>query len=221
MAKRTKRRLVITLKDSDGTLRDAFDLKLLAKNFPMISVKATPLRIYSQGSLLASEDYDHFSIPPDLNLHLSDKLSEQHHYFDTTEVRSQIESTTFEGAELFTWYSPAVSDLTPFMDRKSLTFNNFELIKVDDATVTKHSRLLLSMHVHKADSILQMSLPSAYCTLARKGMIIGPYEMNDLAVRGRNREWGLWVSFYLCLIEGGQAWGELHIPYASRGEPDS
>lgn len=88
--------------DQNSIGKKVFDLKII-QTFPIITTDSGKTKLIADGTEIEIDDYQHFSIPPDLGLHLTKSLGDNRHLrFNLNLVNSEEGILQEDFVRLFT-----------------------------------------------------------------------------------------------------------------------
>ncbi len=174
--------------DKESIGRKVFDLKII-QTFPILTTDSGKTKLMADGTETEIDDYQHFSIPPDLGLHLTKTLGENRHLRFNTNLVNQKEGTLTEDfVRLFTWCSRPISNYRQPIGK----WCQAQIICLPkDTQFTNNTGIFIDFFVHKnredAQKIPQLPyLDSRMRYIGdNSGNITGPYEFNKI-VRGNH-----------------------------------
>lgn len=175
--------------DDQNIGRKVFDLKIM-QTFPIISID-------NDNSILVTKDlkempingYDHLSIPPDLNLHLTSHVGlERHLNFKTNFVDYDSGLLKDNFLHLFTWMSKPIS----LYRQPHGTWHQAQMIfPPKDSLFTLSTGIFVDFFVHNIPDKTIVSDYQLFNSTMRlvgdnSGYIIGPYDFEQL-IRGKHQ----------------------------------
>lgn len=174
--------------DDSNVGRKVFDLKI-TQTFPIISIDRRGSYILSKGfRKIDINEYDHFSIPTDLNLHLTSNTGKQKHLkFKTELVDYRTGFLKINLLHLFTWMSCPIS----FYQQPHGIWYQAEIIfPPKDSLYTESTGIFIDFFVHNYSTEEKIKSYKLFDSAMRlvgdnSGYIIGPYEFSDL-IRGNH-----------------------------------
>jgi len=175
--------------DQASISRKVFDLKII-QAFPIITTDSGKTKLIANGTETAIDNYQHFSIPPDLSLHLTKSLGENRHLrFETNLVNREEGTLTEDFVRLFTWRSRPISNYRQPIG----TWHQAQIICLPkDQRFTDNTGIFIDFFVHKRPKYAQNIPELPYQDTSMRyigdnsGNILGPYEFNEI-VRGNHR----------------------------------
>jgi hypothetical protein len=201
---------------ADSIERKVFDLKI-TQTFPIISIESGGARLFSKKIKdLPIEEYNHLSIPPDLNLHLTrDTGDEKHLKFKTEVVNYDSGLLKIDFLPLFTWMSAPISNYR----QPHGTWNQAQLIfPPKDSKYSNSTGIFVDFFVHNyhAENLIKkhkLLNPTMRLVGDNSGYIIGPYELSE-TIRGNHSFspkflFSLRFGFY----ENKDGYSKIHIPF--------
>lgn len=175
--------------DDQNIGRKVFDLKVM-QTFPIISID-------NDDSILVTKDlkeipisgYDHLSIPPDLNLHLTNHRGLERHLKFKTDFVDHDSGLLKEGfLHLFTWMSKPISS---YREPRGVWHQAQMIFPPKDNLFTANTGIFVDFFVHNTPDKTIVGDYQLFDSAMRlvgdnSGYIIGPYEFEHL-VRGKHR----------------------------------
>jgi len=175
--------------DRDFIGRKVFDLKII-QTFPIITTESGKTKLRTKKEEIDINEYQHLSIPPDLNLHLTKSIREKRHLlFDIDLVNLNDGTLKEDWVHLFTWRSRPISNY-----RKPIgTWYQAQIIfPSKDDKFTENTGIFIDFFVHKRPEETQLIQYYPYLFEGMRfagvnhGNISGPYQFNEV-VRGKHR----------------------------------
>ena len=201
--------------------RKVFDLKIM-QTFPIISIDRGGSRLLSRKAKeIPIDEYDHLSIPPDLNLHLTRNTGNKRYLkFRTELVDYKSGLLKVDLLHLFTWMSSPVS----LYREPRGTWHQAQLIfPPKDSRYSNSTSIFVDFFVHNypcEDSIKNYKLFDSAMRLVgdNSGYIVGPYEFSQL-VRGNHKFspkflFSLRFGFY----ENEEGHSTIYVPFKIEGD---
>ena len=175
--------------DDKNVGRKVFDLKVM-QTFPIISID-------NDNSILVTKDlketsingYDHLSIPPDLNLHLTENGGlDRHLNFETDFVDFDSGLLRENFLHLFTWMSKPISE---YREPHGTWYQGQMIFPPKDKLFTINSSIFVDFFVHNYSN--EAAVNNHICTDKtmrlvgdNSGYIVGPYDFEQF-IRGSHR----------------------------------
>ncbi|MBD3311112.1 MAG: hypothetical protein GF349_01280 [Candidatus Magasanikbacteria bacterium] len=176
--------------DKNNIARKVFDLKIM-QTFPIISIdKDNSILVTEDSKDISISGYDHLSIPPDINLHLTNNktLDNKHLNFVTNFVDYDSGLLKKDFLHIFTWMSKPISNYR----EPHGTWNQAQIIfPPKDNLFSENTAIFVDFFVHNfphVDIINDYILVDKMMRLVgdNSGYIIGPYEFEQV-IRGLHR----------------------------------
>lgn len=175
--------------DQQNIGRKVFDLKIM-QTFPIITIdKDNSILVTKDLKETSINGYDHFSIPPDLNLHLTNhKGLDRHLKFKTDLVDYDSGQLKNNFLHLFTWMSKPVS----FYQEPHGTYYQAQIIcPPKDSLYTANTAIFVDFFVQNIwdkSAVVSHVLVDKTMRLVgdNSGPIIGPYDFEQL-IRGMHQ----------------------------------
>ncbi len=175
--------------DDKNIGRKVFDLKIM-QTFPIISID-------NDNSILVTKDlkeksisgYDHLSIPPDLNLHLTSHIGPDRHLeFQTDFVDHNSGLLLNDFLHLFTWMSKPISS---YKEPRGTWFQAQMIFPSKDILFTANTGIFVDFFVHNVMNKVLVSEHPLFNESMRlvgdnSGYIVGPYDFEQL-IRGNHK----------------------------------
>jgi hypothetical protein len=213
--------------DDKNIGRKVFDLKIM-QTFPIISIdKDNSIFVNKNLKEVSISGYDHLSIPPDLNLHLTDHHGlERHLNFQTNFVDYSSGLLKNKFLHLFTWMSKPIS----LYRQPHGTWHQAQIrFPPKDNLFTVNTGIFVDFFVH---NIPDKTIVSDY-KLFNKTMrlvgdnsdyIIGPYDFEQL-IRGKHRfipkfSFSARFGYYENLSNSSKIYIPLELKLKNHGEKD-
>ena len=187
--------------DRDFIGRKVFDLKI-TQTFPIITTESGKTKLKTKKEEIDIKEYQHLSIPPDLNLHLTKSIGDKRHLSFYIDLVNHNNGTLKEDlVHLFTWCSRQISNY-----RKPIgTWEQAQIIfPSKDNKFTENTGIFIDFFVHKRPEETQLiqHYPYLFESMRFAGVnhrnLSGPYQFNEI-VRGKHRV----ISNYLFTIRFG------------------
>jgi len=181
--------LMILGPDQESIGRKVFDLKII-QTFPIITTDPGKTKLIADGTETEIDDYQHFSIPPDLGLHLTKSSGNDRHLrFDLNLVNPEEGTLTEDFVRLFTWRSRPISNYRQPIGK----WHQAQIICLPkDTQFTEKTGIFIDFFVHKNREDAQRIQQLPYLDSSMRyvgdnsGNITGPYEFNEI-VRGNHK----------------------------------
>lgn len=174
--------------DDQNIGRKVFDLKV-TQTFPIISIDNDSILITKDLKEIPISGYDHLSIPPDLNLHLTNHSGlERHLNFQTDFVDHGGGLLKKDFLHIFTWMSKPIS----LYREPHGTWHQAQMIfPPKDNLFTVNTSIFADFFVHNEPNKTAVSDYPLFNETMRlvgdnSGYIIGPYDFEQL-IRGEHR----------------------------------
>ena len=206
--------------DDQGIGRKVFDLKII-QTFPIFNIKSPKTRLISEKRDIKIDNYQHLSIPPDLNIHLTEGSGKKggHLYFKIDLVDLEKGRLKKDFAHLFTWCSEPILN---YQQPHGQWYQAELFCLAKDKDFTKKTGIFIDFFVHnKIQNVNNIiNHPCLYKTMRciyddrGKLIIIGPHKFNEI-VRGDHY---IKANFYFTIrfgyYEVEEDWAVLDIPFS-------
>lgn len=181
--------IMILAPDKKDIGRKVFDLKII-QSFPIITTDANTTKLITENGEENIMDYQHLSIPPDLNLHLTKSSGKDRHLnFDINLVNGENGTINRDFVRLFTWCSSPINNYKQPIGK---WFQAQIICLGKDSEFTDNTGVFIDFFVHKTPQDIEKISQTPYrfenmrFVGDRHGNIIGPYKFNEI-VRGHHK----------------------------------
>jgi hypothetical protein len=167
----------------DGTISNEskkfLEIKI-TNSFPLIKLAKKSFLIKDVLGMELLKNYDHFSIPPDLRLHISGK---KHIFFDNDFIKKLNNNASINPIKLFTFIGVPLAKTTLLFGNKKKEFDNTLLISLflDSTCNFQKTRVFIDFFIHKEIDLLQQIIEYNFCltgmrlSFDRNGCTAGPF----------------------------------------------
>jgi hypothetical protein len=163
------------------------DLKI-TNSFPLLTIGKNTSLIFKNSPEICYEDYQHFSIPSDLNIHLTANKKD-HIFFVHEQIQSELEKN--KAIHLFTYVSKKYENCEPLGKHK---WNGAAIISpfTDEYFSIKTSRLWIDFIIHEKNAKIETNnteffLSNMRLACDREGYMVGPFSFESIQRKSKGQ----------------------------------
>ncbi len=206
--------LMVIGEGEDWTDRKVFEIKVV-NTFPIITITSHKTKLIANWDSIDIDDYQHFSIPPDLSLHLTkSKGNNPHLWFDTNIVHTNgTLNHNPEIIRLFTWCSCPISQYS----KPTGKYFQAELICLwKDIGFTKNTGIFIDFLVHELPNHMSLAPGLSYLYEGMRPIdnnIVWPYQFNQIVRWKHKIKANYYFTIRLWYYEANTDYAILDVPF--------